>query len=336
MASKTVLGRGLGSLFPPINPALNPALAAGAPASTVAQGATSAPTPTLNTPVYASESRDRHPGISLAAIQDIIANPYQPRREFDESALEELAASIKASGIIQPLVVRKASQGYELIAGERRLRAAKKAGLTQVPIVIRKSTDRESLEIALVENIQRQDLNCIDEALAYQQLMEDFALTQEEVSQRVGKERATVANGLRLLKLPSEIITELKSGNLSLGHGKAILSVEENAQRIALKNEILAQKLSVRAAELRAQEIKSGAKAAAATESTQKSAAEQKKNPLTQRLENLSRELTRSWSAKVEIQGNDQKGKISIHYSNRQELDRILAAMQNEKTWQTN
>ncbi|MBL7715927.1 MAG: ParB/RepB/Spo0J family partition protein [Bdellovibrionales bacterium] len=335
MAGKTVLGRGLGSLFPPIQPAQT--------SGTTGTGATQAgiPTPTLNAPIYQQQStdssRDRHPGISLASIQEIIANPYQPRRDFDESALEELAASIKASGIIQPLVVRKSSQGYELIAGERRLRAAKKAGLTQVPIVIRKSTDRESLEIALVENIQRQDLNCIDEALAYQQLMEDFALTQEEVATRVGKERATVANCLRLLKLPSEIVAELKGGNLSFGHGKAILSLEDQAARIALKNEILANKLSVRSAESRAQEIKNGGKAATQESQGNKAApAEPKKStPLTQRLDNLSRELSRTWSAKVEISGSDQKGKISIHYSNRQELDRILSAMQNEKTWQT-
>ena len=168
MAQKPTLGKGLASLLPSVPPA--------PPSSGPLAGATAAGSPL---PVVGDlANKDRHPGISVIGVEEIITNPYQPRRDFEDEPLEELAQSIRANGIIQPLVVRKSAQGYELIAGERRLRAAKKAGLKQVPIVIRKSTDRESLELALVENIQRQNLNCIDEALAYFQLMQDFQLTQ--------------------------------------------------------------------------------------------------------------------------------------------------------------
>ena len=193
-------------------------------------------------------------------IDDIQVNQFQPRRDFDEQALEEFAQSIRANGIIQPLVVRKSSTGnYELIAGERRLRASKIVGLKHVPIVIRRSTDREALELALIENIQRQNLNCVDEALAYFQLIEDFALTQEEVAARVGKERATVANFLRLLRLPQEILGDLKAGYLSLGHGKALLSLEDPAHRLRARSQIIEKQLSVRDTEKLVEEMKQAA-----------------------------------------------------------------------------
>ncbi len=231
MAQKPALGKGLASLFPGILASQPPATEP-APARPITpangHGAVAAGPPIIAPPrpdgLRGSSTavspdtgnRDRHPGISLAAVDDIQANHYQPRHDFDEQALAELAQSIEANGIIQPLVVRKGvTGGYQLIAGERRLRAAKLAGLKQVPVVIRRSTDREALELALVENIQRQNLNCIDEALAYLQLMEEFALTQEEVAKRVGKERATVGNTVRLLKLPQAIIDDLKKQILS-------------------------------------------------------------------------------------------------------------------------
>jgi ParB family transcriptional regulator, chromosome partitioning protein len=270
-------------------------------------------------------NKDRHPGISLAYVDEIQTNSYQPRREFDDAALEELAQSIRSNGIIQPLVVRKGPNGaYQLIAGERRLRAAKRAGLKQVPIVIRRSTDREALELALVENIQRQDLGCVDEALAYQQLMEDFSLTQEEVAQRVGKDRATVANYVRLLKLPQQILDDLKTGILTFGHGKALLGLEDSGQRLLARAEVIEKRLSVRDTEALVDRIKQGTPAPQAAQESPKSA-------LLTRLASLATELTRSWSTRVELKGSERRGKILIHYTSRQELDRILESLQNRK-----
>lgn len=288
-------------------------------------GAVSAGSPIPALPPYSVGNHDRHPGISLANPEEIRVNPYQPRREFDEEAIEELAQSIRSNGIIQPLVVRKGPMGeYELIAGERRLRAAKRAGLKQVPVVIRKSTDREALEIALIENIQRQNLNCIDEALAYYQLMQDFSLTQDEMSLRVGKDRATIANFLRLLRLPEAVIDDLKKQILSFGHGKAILSLEDSDQRLRARAIIVEKHLSVREAEVLVSKMKSETAATSAAEVAKPM------TPLRSRLSALAQELTRHWSAKVELKGSDKKGKILIHYSTRQELDRILEAMQNK------
>lgn len=311
MAQKPVLGKGLASLLPPSGSSV--------PAGIIAAG----PPPHPNSPTPEAANRDRHLGISMASIDEIQANHFQPRRDFDEATLKELAQSIRTSGIIQPLVVRKgAKEGFELIAGERRLRAAKLAGLKQVPIVIRRSTDRESLELALIENIQRQDLNCIDEALAYFQLIQEFSLTQEEMADRVGKDRATVANHLRLLRLPEVIIDDLKKQLLTFGHGKALLGLDDAELRLRARAQILEKHLSVRETEALVEvmkQLKSDAQSGNPGGET--------KTPLTNRLANLSQELARQWSAKVEIKGTEKRGKIVIHYSNRQELDRILETM---------
>jgi ParB family chromosome partitioning protein len=333
VAQKNVLGKGLASLLP------GAAQTSGAQASGLIPGASSvnsasasasagaAPSPGTSAPGAAIANKDRHMGISMIGIDEIRANHFQPRRDFDESALQELAQSIRTSGIIQPLVVRKGEKkGYELIAGERRLRAAKLAGLKQVPIVIRKSTDRESLELALIENIQRQNLNCIDEALAYFQLIQDFSLTQEEVSERVGKDRATVANYLRLLRLPEIIIDDLKRQVLSFGHGKALLGLDDAESRLKVRAQIIDKRLSVRETEAMVELIKKAKQEAAGTPSKPGT-----KSSLQNRLGQLSKELTRHWSARIEVKGNDQKGKIVIHYSNRQELDRIIEGMHTTK-----
>jgi ParB family chromosome partitioning protein len=273
-----------------------------------------------------SSNRDRHLGISIIAIEEIQANHFQPRRDFDEASLEELAQSIRTSGIIQPLIVRKNAKGaYELIAGERRLRAAKIAGLKQVPIVVRKSTDRETLELALIENIQRQNLNCIDEALAYFQLIQDFSLTQEEVAARVGKERATVANYLRLLRLPEVIIEDLRKQTLSFGHGKALLALDEADTKLRARNQIIEKRLSVRETENLVDALKK------VQVSHDSSSSRNELSPIASRLTHLSHELARHWSAKVEVKGTEQKGKIVIHYSTREDLDRIVEAMQTER-----
>lgn len=160
------------------------------------------------------------------AIAEIRINPRQPRKHFAQAHIEELAASIRVSGVIQPLIVRQAYPGYELIAGERRLRASKLAGLTKVPVVVRKSTDLDQLEVALVENLQRQDLSPVEEALGYERLQKEFNLTQEEVAKKVGKDRTTVTNLLRLLKLPANVQQMIQRGELSMGHARALLATE--------------------------------------------------------------------------------------------------------------
>jgi ParB family transcriptional regulator, chromosome partitioning protein len=326
VAQKPVLGKGLASLLPGANTVgPTPTILASSVGPSSAFVANVIP-PSSSSASDAS-NRDRHMGISMAFLDEIEANHFQPRRDFDDNALKELAQSIRTSGIIQPLVVRKnAKDQYELIAGERRLRAAKLAGLKQVPIVIRRSTDRETLELALIENIQRQNLNCIDEALAYFQLIQDFSLTQEEVSDRVGKERATVANYLRLLRLPEAIIDDLKRQILTFGHGKALLGLDDADLRLRARAQVIEKRLSVRETEALVDSMKNAAKADGSSPSKPTST-----SSVTQRLANLSKELAHQWSTKVEVKGSEHRGKIVIHYSSRQDLDRILEEMNNEK-----
>ena len=306
---RPVLGKGLASLFP---------TAAMGPPMTPPQMATQ------TAPLQDFGNRDRHPGISFASVDDILPNQYQPRREFSDASLEELAQSIRSNGIIQPLIVRKGLKGYELIAGERRLRASKIAGLKHVPIVIKKSTDREALEMAIIENVQRQDLNCIDEALAYFQLINDFNLTQEETALRVGKERSTVANHLRLLRLPEAIIKDLKNHVLSFGHGKVLLSVEDHEVRLKARTRIIEGKLSVRETEALIEVLKLESTATLGIKT-----APVVKTPIQSRLAAMSLDLSRQYSSKVEIKGTERKGKIMFQYSSREELERILSVMQN-------
>lgn len=188
-------------------------------------------------------------GPALIVINEIKANPNQPRKIFKEKDLAELCESIKENGIIQPLVVVKAEKGFELVAGERRLRAAKMAGLEKVPAVIKKITEREKMVISIIENVQRSDLNCVEEALAYYQLMNEFDLTQEEVSKRLGKERSTIANFLRILKLPRPVIEQLQKEELSFGHAKVLAGEKDREKCIRVANQAIAESLSIREVE---------------------------------------------------------------------------------------
>ena len=232
--------------------------------------------------------------------------------------MQELADSIRANGIIQPLIVRRSQDGkLQLIAGERRLRAAKMAGLKQVPVVIRMSTDKESLEMALIENVQREDLNCVDIALSYYQLIEDFRLTQEELAKRVGKERSNVANHLRLLRLPDEIIQDLRDARLSFGHGRAILALEDSLQRIQVKNQIIEKKLSVRETERLIGELLSA----------EKKEQRAKRQSPPNSMQELSDRLARAYGTKVKIAGDEHRGKIQIEFFSREDLDRIVEQM---------
>jgi len=182
----------------------------------------------------------------LVDINSIVANPGQPRKIFKEKDLDELAESIKENGIIQPLLISKADKGFELIAGERRLRAAKKAGLEKVPAIIKRGTDKDKMVMSIIENVQRSDLNCVEEALAYYNLMDDFKLSQEEVAKKVGKERSTIANFLRILKLPRAVLEMVQKDFLSFGHAKVLAGVQEREKAIRLGEMAVAEQWSVR------------------------------------------------------------------------------------------
>lgn len=246
----------------------------------------------------------------LCPINEITPNSTQPRKFFDESALKELSDSIKEKGIIEPLIVRKGISGFELIAGERRWRAARLAGLSQVPVVVMEATDEESLEFAIIENIQREDLNAIEEAEAYRNLMNAFGLSQEEVAKRVGKERATVANYLRLLKLPIEIREEIVKGSISMGHARAILSIEGHAAQNELCRAIITKGLSVRQAE-------SLSKGAGKKGSAKKADKKHEQLP-------IENELRGIFGTKVVLNEKRGKGTIEISYYSTDERERVI------------
>lgn len=196
-------------------------------------------------------------GFLTISIDQIVPNPFQPRKNFTGDDIDELARSVKMNGIIEPLIVRRKEGLFQLISGERRWRAAQKAGLRNVPVVVREASDKECLELALVENLQRKDLNPIDEAEGYQSLMEKFELTQEQVAEKVGKDRATIANKLRLLKLPEKIKESVRIGVLTEGHARALLSAESTSKMLNAYERVLKNKLSVRETELLIREMKS-------------------------------------------------------------------------------
>jgi ParB family chromosome partitioning protein len=252
------------------------------------------------------------------SVDAIDSNPFQPRTSFDEQALDELAASIKKLGIVQPLTVRETGIGrYQLIAGERRLRAARKAGLTRVPAYIRTADDQAMLELALVENIQREDLDAVEVAISFQRLIEECKLTQEELSDRVGKQRSTVTNYLRLLKLPAEIQLGIKNKQLMMGHARTLISIEDPKKQINIYYKIVDGELSVRQAEELVRQLQ--------TEKLKDPAKLERKQKLNQDFSRLSEHLTNIFAAKVNLRINEQgKGKIVIPFENPEEMERIL------------
>lgn len=252
-------------------------------------------------------------------ISLIEANPNQPRREFDETALNELADSIKELGVIQPITLRKTEgEKYQIIAGERRYRASQIAGKSTIPAYILKADDEDTMEMALIENIQREDLNALEIALAYQQLIEQHNLSQEQLSKRVGKGRATIANFLRLLRLPAAIQMALKEKRIDMGHARAILSIDNPAEQIKLFHEIEANGYSVREVEERVRSIKEGTPVA---ESGKMSVAKQQ-NP---EFHQLKKQLTNFFQTPVQLTCSAKgSGKISIKFKNEQELERII------------
>jgi ParB family chromosome partitioning protein len=275
------LGRGLGALLPP-TAERSPAAEAGA-------------APLLALPV-----------------EQLIPNPYQPRKNFTPEALDELAASIKASGLLQPIVARRRGERYEILVGERRWRAARQAGLTEVPVIVRDASDAEALELALAENLLREDLNPLEEADAYQRLMAEFGWTQDELARRIGRDRSSIANVLRLRRLPDVIQEDLRTGRLAMGHARALLGLTTAAAQLRLREQILAQDWSVRATEAGVRKTRSA-------------------RPRVRRrlpeVEALEEELRLALGTRVKLVGSLVRGRIELPYGSGAELERLHARL---------
>jgi len=307
--AKPALGRGLGALLGSSPAASSPSVSSDASTRDVSPAgfggaAAAAGDPVLRVPVHL-----------------IRPNPLQPRQEFSPEALEELAESIRQQGILQPLVVRRRGEGYELIAGERRWRAAQLLQWTEVPVVVRDVDDRTALELALIENLQRENLNPMEEAHGYAQLLHQFGFTQEEAARRVGKSRAVVANALRLLKLPPAVQLYIRSGQLSVGHAKAILGLEDESSQLALAERVVREGLNVRQTEAlvaRLTEARGASRARVAA--TQRRAAD----PQLARLEDRLRERL---GTRVRLRYRDGRGSLEIAFFSDEELERVLQVL---------
>lgn len=252
-------------------------------------------------------------GVTEIPVSAIGPNPQQPRKDFNDNGLKDLAASLRQSGLLQPVVVRRSGSGYQLVVGERRWRAAKLAGMERIPAIIREVGDAESLELALVENLLREDLNPMEEAQAYQRLLAEFGWTQEELAERVGKDRSSVANCLRLLRLPDLIQADLRAGRLTMGHARALLSLATATGQLRLREEILAHSWSVRTTEEGVQRKRSQLPRRTGRRSAELGAIE---DALRERL-----------ATRVRVVGNERRGRIEISYTSREELDRLVETM---------
>lgn len=248
-------------------------------------------------------------------LSQLRANPYQPRKSFDDEAIKDLAESIREHGVIQPIVVRQALRGYEIIAGERRFRASQLLNNPTIPAVVRTYNDQQVMEIALIENVQREDLNAIEVAVAYQAIMNQFELTQEELSLKVGKSRSHIANFLRLLSLPDEIKENVSRGTLSMGHARALVGIKDDAKRRELAKQAAANEWSVRELEEAVQNLESNAK-----RKPQKTKAK-KRDPYLEQIEETLRER---FQTTVRIKSNKDKGKIELSYFGKSDLERLL------------
>lgn len=311
--SKSALGRGLDSLLPPN--------AAGAYSVETAQQAAAIPHDSAQADILQDAAIELDPAL-------LQPNPFQPRRTFNEESLQELAASIKEHGIIQPIIAEKNGDTYYIVAGERRTRAALLAGLTRVPVIFREFENNKKLEIALIENIQREDLNPIEEARAYQEIMQLSHLNQEETAKRVGKSRSAVANAMRLLQLPEDMQEALEKGRITAGHARAILSLINPADQAILFNRITENNLSVREAELQATQLKNGTR-------TVKKQQPHKQNVLDDgryAIQDIEQQFINALGTKVEIKGNLEKGTVHISYFSQADLDTLYRKITSSKS----
>ena len=283
MAQKNVLGKGLGAIFPDL----------------------------LN-------DFDKKKTVFSCGIEELRPNRYQPRKNFNDGTQKQLVASIKSTGIIQPIVVRKIDNGYEIIAGERRWRAAQASGLKDVPIVIREATDMQAAEMSLIENIQREELNPLEEANAYVTLIETFKLSQEKISSRAGKDRSTIANTIRLLKLPAKVKAALVEKKISAGHARCLLACSSMEEQITALALILKKDLNVRETERLIQNAK---------KSFSQKIPDSKKDRF---LNDLEKTLASKFMAKVQIKGSAKKGLIEIRYTSMDELNRLSGLILDE------
>ena len=251
------------------------------------------------------------------AVEDVRPNRYQPRKIFDDVKLTELVNSIREKGVVQPIIVHKSDSGYELIAGERRWRAAQKAGLNKIPAIIKEVSSEESLELALIENIQRENLNPIEEARAYHRLSDEFYQTQDDIAKKVGKDRSSVANFLRLLKLPKEIQDSISNEELTMGHARALLSLDSAKEQISLKDRIVKRKMSVRDVESYVNKSRE----------TKKESSKKRVDIFKDRLEG---ELQRFFGTEVRILKGRNKGKVEITFYTDEDLERIIELIKGE------
>ncbi len=276
-----------------------------------------------------AEEPVQNEAINEIPIASIAVNPFQPRTEFDEDALADLAASVKELGIIQPITVRQVSENeYQIISGERRTRAAKIAGLENIPAYIRTADDQAMLELALVENIQREDLDAIEIAISYKRLIDECSLTQKELSPRVGKQRSTITNYLRLLKLPAEIQKGIRHKVISMGHAKALINIENDDDRLYLFEMIVKDALSVRKVEDLAKSINEGVD----IKNTEKATKSSPKKELGEGYKELQSQLDNFFHTKVKLKRNNNgKGQIVIPFTNDDDLERIISLLDQVK-----
>ncbi|TGV31435.1 ParB/RepB/Spo0J family partition protein [Mesorhizobium sp. M00.F.Ca.ET.186.01.1.1] len=258
--------------------------------------------------------------VKEVSVSEIRPNPYQPRKEFEQSAIDELAHSIREHGIIQPLIVRKSIKGFELVAGERRLRAAKLAGLKQVPVVVKAYTDQQLMEIALIENLQRENLNPLEEAEAYEKLIAHHEYTQEQLAQRIGKSRPHVANMLRLLQLPESIRKLVAATELTMGHARALLSVADENMQMQLAKDVVGKGLNVRQLEELVKQLN------VSRETKKKKPA--KNEPI---LIEMEERLRSRFGTAVKIKKGAKRGKIEIDFYSQEDLQRIIEILNDEK-----
>ena len=292
------LGKGMGSLLGNFDFDITPDVV-------------SSPKEKITVQVSEEDIKDR---VLYVSVDKITPNVNQPRKSFDDDSLAELSAFIKNQGVLQPLLVEKITDdSYVIVAGERRFRAAKIAGLSEVPVIVKSFNEVQRIEVALIENIQRENLNAIDEAAAYQYLIQKSGLTQEEVAEKVGKKRSTVTNSLRLLQLPDQMKDDIVSGVLTAGHARAILSLVNPNDRMLLRDKIIEKELSVREAEEEAQALNEGKK-------VKVKRAPKARDPYIQGVED---KLLEAFGTKVEVKGNLKKGKLVIPYASQSDLERL-------------